>query len=168
MISTFGANNAVILTSARIYFSMGQRKVAPAILGRVHPTFHTPGAALAAQCVWAVVLIFTGTFDTLTDTLIFVGWIFYAAGAFGVIVLRRKEPAAPRPYKVPGYPWIPAAFVLFAVLFLALTLYNDITHYQEAVAHGKKGLISSALGLVLVLIGTPVYFLSRARNPGAR
>jgi APA family basic amino acid/polyamine antiporter len=161
MISTFGANNAVILTSARVYFSMGQRKVAPAILGRAHPRFHTPGAALAAQCVWAVVLIFSGTFDTLTNTLIFVGWIFYAAGAFGVFVLRRKEPNAVRPYKVPGYPFVPAAFVLFAILFLALTIYNDITNYQAAVAAGKKGLINSALGLALVVIGIPFYFFRK-------
>jgi len=111
-----------------------------------------------------VVLIFSGTFDTLTDTLIFVGWIFYAAGAFGVFVLRRKEPNALRPYKVPGYPWVPAAFVVFAAIFLALTIYNDITNYQAAVAQGKKGLINSALGLVLVLVGTPIYYLSRPRR----
>jgi APA family basic amino acid/polyamine antiporter len=164
MISTFGANNAVILTSARIYYSMGQRQVVPALLGRVHPRFHTPGAALAAQCLWAVVLIFTGTFNTLTDTLIFVGWISYAAGAFGVFVLRRKEPDAPRPYKVPGYPFVPAAFVLFAVVFLIMTIFNDIASYQEAVAKGKPALINSALGLALVAIGTPIYFLTRAKT----
>ncbi len=164
MISTFGANNAVILTSARIYYSMGRRHVVPALLGRVHPRFHTPGAALAAQCLWAVVLIFSGTFDTLTDTLIFVGWIFYAAGAFGVFVLRRKEPAAPRPYKVPGYPFVPAAFVVFAIVFLALTIYNDIGKYREAVAAGRPGVINCAFGLALVLVGTPIYFLARRKT----
>lgn len=163
MLSTFGANNAVILTSARVYFSMGQRRVVPPLLGRVHPRFHTPGAALAVQCLWAIVLIFSGTFDTLTDTLIFVGWIFYAAGAFGVFVLRRKEPSAPRPYKVPGYPFVPAAFVLFAAVFLALTIYNDIANYQAAVAAGKPALINCALGFALVLIGTPIYFFCRKR-----
>jgi APA family basic amino acid/polyamine antiporter len=135
----------------------------PARLGRAHPRFHTPGAALAVQCLWAVVLIFSGTFNTLTDTLIFVGWIFYAAGAFGVFVLRRKEPSAPRPYKVPGYPFVPAAFVLFAIVFLALTIYNDIAKYREAVAHGEHGLINCAFGLALVLVGTPIYFLCRTR-----
>jgi len=163
MLSTFGANNAVILTSARVYFSMGQRRVVPPLLGRVHPRFHTPGAALAVQCLWAVVLIFSGTFDTLTDTLIFVGWIFYAAGAFGVFVLRRKEPSAPRPYKVPGYPFVPAAFVLFAAVFLALTIYNDLANYRAAVAAGKPALINCALGLALVLVGTPIYFFCRRR-----
>jgi APA family basic amino acid/polyamine antiporter len=161
MLSTFGANNAVILTSARVYFSMGQRGVAPAMLGRVHPRFHTPGAALTAQCIWAAILIFSGTFDTLTNTLIFVGWIFYAAGAFGVFVLRRKDPLAPRPYKVPAYPFVPAAFVLFAVLFLALTIYNDVSNYRAAVAAGKPGLINCAMGLALIVAGVPVYFLAR-------
>jgi APA family basic amino acid/polyamine antiporter len=113
------------------------------------------------------VLIFSGTFDTLTDTLIFVGWIFYAAGAFGVFVLRRKEPSAPRPYKVPGYPFVPAAFVLFAAVFLALTIYNDIANYQAAVAAGKPALINCALGLALVLVGTPIYFLCRTRQESA-
>jgi APA family basic amino acid/polyamine antiporter len=164
MLSTFGANNAVILTSARVYFSMGQRRVVPSVLGRVHPRFHTPGAALAAQCLWAIVLIFSGTFDTLTDTLIFVAWIFYAAGAFGVFVLRRKEASAPRPYKVPGYPFVPAAFVLFAAVFLALTIYNDVASYHAAVATGKPALINCALGLALVLVGTPIYFLCRKRE----
>lgn len=164
MLSTFGANNAVILTSARVYFSMGQRRVVPSVLGRVHPRFHTPGAALAAQCLWAIVLIFSGTFDTLTDTLIFVAWIFYAAGAFGVFVLRRKEASAPRPYKVPGYPFVPAAFVLFAAVFLALTIYNDIANYHAAVVAGKPALIHCALGLTLVLAGTPIYILCRKRE----
>jgi APA family basic amino acid/polyamine antiporter len=100
----------------------------------------------------------------LTDTLIFVAWIFYAAGAFGVFVLRRKEASAPRPYKVPGYPFVPAAFVLFAAVFLALTIYNDVATYRAAVADGKPALINSALGLALVLVGTPIYFLCRNRR----
>ena len=78
--------------------------------------------------------ILRGTFDMLTDTLIFVAWIFYAAGAYGLIVLRKKEPSTPRPFKVPGYPFVPLGFVLFAVAFLVLTIYNDITAYRAAVA----------------------------------
>ena len=61
-----------------------------------------------------MLLLFSGTFDTLTDTLIFVSWVFYAVGAYGVFVLRRKQPDAPRPYKVPGYPLVPWIFILFA------------------------------------------------------
>ena len=161
MISTLGAVNAIILTSARIYFSMARRGVFPRALGSVHPVFRTPAASIVVQGVWAILLLFSGTFDTLTDTLIFVIWIFYAAGAAGVFVLRRKEPDAPRPYKVPGYPVVPALFVLFAVVYLGFTIYNDVSNYRAAVAAGKPAMINSAFGTVLVLIGTPIYFCYR-------
>jgi APA family basic amino acid/polyamine antiporter len=161
MTSTFGVTNAVILTSSRIYYSMALKSAFPAVVGRVNPRFHTPSAALWIQGVWAVVLVFSGTFDMLTDTLIFVAWIFYALGAYGIFVLRKKEPNTPRLFKVPGYPIVPAAFVIFAAAFLVMTIYNDITAYRAALAAGQHGLINSALGAALVLIGTPIYFLCR-------
>src|SRR5204863_3356545 len=122
MISTLGATNAIILASARVYFSMARRNVFPQVLGTVHPKFHTPAASLVVQGIWSVLLLFSGTFDTITDTLIFVSWVFYAAGAFGVFVLRRKEPDALRPYKVPGYPFVPIVFIFFSLLYLILTV----------------------------------------------
>jgi basic amino acid/polyamine antiporter, APA family len=164
MISTFGANNAVILTSARVYFSMARRRVFPEVLGRAHPQFRTPAAALVVQGLWSILLVFSGTFDMITDTLVFVAWMFYAAGAYGVFVLRRKMPDAPRPYRVPGYPWVPAAFVLFATVFVLLTLWNDVVSYRSAVAAGKHGLINSLFGILLVLLGTPIYFACRRRG----
>jgi len=166
MISTFGANNAVILTSARVYFSMARRNVFPAMLGRAHPRFHTPAASLVVQGLWSILLVFSGTFDMITDMLVFVAWIFYAAGAYGVFVLRRKMPDAPRPYKVPGYPWVPAIFVVFAAVFVALTLYNDISGFRAAAAAGKPALINSLFGIVLVLLGTPIYLAYRRRSNG--
>jgi APA family basic amino acid/polyamine antiporter len=111
MISNFGAANSNILSASRIYFYKKRRKDFTEILGVAHPRFHTPAASLLLQAAWSILLLFSGTFDTITDTLIFVSWIFYAAGAYGVFVLRRKEPDAPRPYKVPGYPYLPAVFV---------------------------------------------------------
>ena len=114
MVSTFGTVNATILATARLYFSMARMNYFPRALGNVHPRFHTPAASLVVQGIWSVLLLFSGTFDTLTDTLIFVSWAFYAVGAYGVFVLRRKQPDAPRPYKVPGYPIVPWIFVLFA------------------------------------------------------
>jgi len=144
---------------------MAQRNVFPRFIGRAHPRFHTPGAALIVQGLWSVLLLFSGTFDTLTDTLIFVSWVFYAAGAFGVFVLRRKEPAAPRPYKVPGYPWVPWIFVLFAILYLVFTIYNDLLGYHAAKAAGKPAMINSAFGAVLVFIGAPIYFFYRRKGP---
>ena len=165
MTSTFGVTNAVILTSSRIYYSMALRSTFPASLGRVHPRFRTPSAALLVQGIWAVALVFSGTFDMLTDTLVFVAWIFYALGAYGVIVLRKKEPNTPRTFKVPGYPVVPLLFVIFAAAFLIITVYNDVTAYAAAAQAGKPALINSAFGAVLVLIGTPIYFLCRKRQP---
>src|SRR5207244_2261599 len=88
-----------------------------------------------------------------------------AAGAYGVFVLRRKHPDTPRPYKVPGYPVVPWIFIIFAVLYLVFTIYNDIAGYQAAVAAGKHAIINSALGTVLVFVGTPIYFYYRSRTP---
>jgi APA family basic amino acid/polyamine antiporter len=164
MLSTFGAANAVILTSARVYFSMGERRMFPSMLGRAHPRFHTPAASLVAQGIWSVALLFSGTFDTLTDTLIFVSWFFYAANACAVVVLRRREPNAPRPFKVPWYPLVPVLFVLFGLLYLVLTLWNDITSYQKHVAAGEPAFMNCALGAALVLSGTPIYFLYRSKK----
>jgi APA family basic amino acid/polyamine antiporter len=167
MISTFGTANSIILASARVYFSMARLNVFPRRLGHVHPRFHTPAASLVVQGIWSALLLFSGTFDTLTDTLIFVSWAFYAVGAYGVFVLRRRQPDAPRPYKVPGYPLVPWLFILFALLYLVFTVYNDIAGYHVAVAAGQPALINSALGTVLVLIGAPIYFFYRARKPAA-
>lgn len=164
MISTFGATNSIILTSARIYYAMGQRGQFPTVLGRAHPRFHTPAAALLAHGAWAVLLLFSGTFDMLTDTLIFVGWFFYAANACAVIVLRRREPEAPRPFKVPGYPWVPAAFILFGLVYLGLTIWNDFVAYRQDVIAGRPALLKCVFGAVLVFAGTPVYFYYRLKN----
>lgn len=168
MLSTFGTANAVILASARVYFSMARQNVFPRLIGNVHPRFHTPAASLLIQGVWSILLLFSGTFDTLTDTLIFVSWIFYAAGAYGIFVLRKKMPDVARPYKVPGYPFIPWIFVIFAVIYLLFTVYNDITGYREALRQGKPALINSAFGAALVLIGTPIFFIFRRKKPVTR
>lgn len=162
MLSTFGAANAVILTSARVYYSMGQDGVAPAFLSGAHPRFRTPAASLVVQALWSILLVFSGTFDTLTDTLIFVSWFFYVANAWAVVLLRRREPLAPRPFRVPGYPWVPIVFICFGLVYLGLTLYTDVAAYQKAAASGEPGLLRSAFGLGLVVLGTPIYLYYRA------
>jgi APA family basic amino acid/polyamine antiporter len=164
MISTVGAANAIILASARVYFSMARHHVFPALVGVAHPRFLTPAASLMAQGVWGVLLLFSGTFDTLTDTLIFVSWVFYAAGAYGVFVLRRRQPQTARPYRVPGYPFVPALFVIFAALYLVFTVGNDVAAYRAAVESGKPAIINSAFGTFLVLLGAPIYFYYRRKT----
>ena len=164
MLSTFGAANAVILTSARVYFSMGEKGMFPALFGHAHPRFHTPSASLVAQAVWSILLLFSGTFDTLTDTLIFVAWFFYAANASAVIILRKREPNAPRPFRVPAYPFVPLAFISFGIIYLTLTLWNDISAYRKAIETGQPALMNCALGAALVFAGTPIYLYYRRKK----
>jgi APA family basic amino acid/polyamine antiporter len=164
MLSTFGAANAVILTSARVYFSMSQDRIAPGFLARVHPRFHTPSASLLVQAGWSILLLFSGTFDTLTDTLIFVSWFFYVANAAAVIRLRKLEPATPRPFRTPLYPAVPILFICFGVVYLLLTLYNDVVLYQKNTAAGEPAMLTSVFGLGLVLVGTPVYLYFRLKQ----
>lgn len=141
----------------------------PRVIGQTHPRFRTPAASLVAQAAWSIALLFSGTFDTLTDTLIFVSWFFYAANAWAVVVLRRREPDAPRPFKVPGYPYVPVLFVAFGLIYLVLTLGNDVAAYRKAVAAGQPALLNSALGTALVLGGTPIYFFYRwKKSQGSR
>lgn len=161
MVSTFGTANGTILASARVYFAMSKRGRFFHPMGSVHPGFRTPGNALVVQAVWASLLVMSGTFDTLTDMLIFVSWVFYAIGAYGVFVLRKKLPHVPRPYKVWGYPWVPAIFVVFATVFVVVTLYNDVL----AFANGDVPMINSVFGLLLVATGIPLYFLFKRRYP---
>jgi APA family basic amino acid/polyamine antiporter len=153
MISTFGAVNSIAMTSARVYFAMARERLFFPRLGRVHPRYRTPSTALAVQGVWASILVFSGTFDQLTDMLIFVSWIFYALAAASVFALRKRMADAPRPYKVWGYPLTPILFVLFASVYIVFTLYSDIMNFQA----GKAPIINSLMGLVWVAIGIPGY-----------
>jgi APA family basic amino acid/polyamine antiporter len=164
MISTFGTTNSIILATARVFFSMARRNVFPAFLGVAHPRFHTPAASLIVQGIWSALLLYSGTFDTLSDTLIFVSWVFYAVGAYGVFVMRRKMPDTPRPYRVPGYPWVPCIFIVFATVYLFFTVYNDVVSYNAAKAAGQPAIINSVFGIALVLIGTPIYLFYHRRN----
>ena len=153
ILSTFGSTNGSILASSRVSFAMARDGLFFPALGRVHPRFATPATALLAQGLWACALVFSGSFDQLTDMLIFVSWIFYAAGAAGVFVLRRKLPDQPRPYRVWGYPVVPAVFVAFASAYVVVTL--------------LKNPRDTAFGLLLVALGLPLYWVfSRRREVG--
>jgi APA family basic amino acid/polyamine antiporter len=153
MISTFGAVNGTTMMSARVYFAMAREKLFFRRLGEVHPRFHTPGNSLLVQGTWASMLVLSGTFDQLTDMLIFVSWIFYALAAVSVFTLRKRMPDAPRPYRVWGYPATTIIFVAFASMYVLFTLYTDILNYRN----GSSPLINSLMGLVWVAIGIPGY-----------
>lgn len=160
IISTFGTTNGNILATARVTFAMAREKQFFSWAGRVHPEHQTPGNALWLQGIWTVLLIFSGSFDMLTDMLIFVSWMFYGLSAIGVFILRRRMPGAPRPYRVWGYPWVPGIFVLFTLFFLVMTLYHDVSLYIT----GQSRLIHSLTGLALTLTGVPFYWYFKKRQ----
>jgi len=144
IISTFGALNGSILSTARVQFAMARDKMFFTPLGKIHPKCGTPHVSLVIQGLWSCVLVMSGSFDTITDYVIFAAWLFYMLGAFGVYVLRKKMPDVHRPYKVWGYPYTPAIFVIFSFLFLLNSLISDSE--------------DAAMGTILILIGLPIYF----------
>ena len=160
ILSTFGSTNGNILATARVSFAMAREQRFFRFAGRVHPRFHTPGNALLLHACWTSVLVVSGSFDILTDMLIFVSWLFYGMSVAGLFILRRKLPHVHRPYKVPGYPVLPLAFCAFTTMFLVITLYNDISNY----AAGKTPVINAAIGLVLTLIGVPFYWYFKRKQ----
>ncbi len=150
IISTFGALNGSILATARVPFAMSKSKLFFDSLGKVHPRFGTPYVSLVVQGIWSCILVLSGTFDTITDYVMFASWLFYLLGAYGIFVMRKKIPDAKRPYKVWGYPYTPIIFILFASYYLITTLISDTEN--------------AMLGLILVLSGLPFYFYSRYRS----
>jgi len=109
---------------------------------------------------WASVLVISGSFDMLTDMLIFISWLFYGMSALGVFVLRKKMPLTERPYRVWGYPFVPTMFVAFTLFFLVMTLYTDIANYVT----GKTVFINSLMGIFLTCLGIPLYWYFKRRN----
>jgi APA family basic amino acid/polyamine antiporter len=150
IISTFGALNGNILSTARVCFAMSRNNMFIKSLDKIHPRYATPHTSLVAQGLWSCLLVLSGTFDTITDYVMFASWLFYMLGAYGVIVLRKKMPDVPRPYKAWGYPYTPMIFVIFSFLFLVNTLVSD---YENA-----------AMGLLLILLGLPFYYWRIAKN----
>ena len=151
-ISAMGALNGSILTSSRIPYAMATENMMPKFLAAVHPRTHVPVRSVLIQGGWAAVLALSGTFDQLTDYVVFAGWVFYALAAISLIIFRFRMPVAPRGYWVPAYPWLPLAFAGLAVALLINTL---MTAPRE-----------SLTGLLFIASGVPVFFLMRRRGKG--
>ncbi|HET6400291.1 MAG TPA: amino acid permease, partial [Candidatus Kapabacteria bacterium] len=154
MLSAFDTTNSTVLTNARVYYAMARNGLFNRGSAKVHEKFQTPYIALILQGAWSIVLLVTGSFDLITSMYVFVNWVLYVLMAIAIFVLRKRSPDAERPFKVPGYPWVPAIFVIFASAFLIITLVTDIQAYQA----GTQPLIKSATGIALVLTGLPFYY----------
>jgi APA family basic amino acid/polyamine antiporter len=111
---------------------------------------NVPAAALVAQAVWTTLLCLTGTYNQLLDYVIFAALVFYALTTVGLFVLRAKRPDAERPYRAVGYPVLPALYILLSSGIAVILLIADKTRTQ------------AISGLVLVLVGIPIYYLWRS------
>lgn len=154
VVSAFGALNGSILSSARVPFAMARDGLFFPRIADLSLRTRVPVWAIAIQAVWSSVLAVSGTYDQLTDSLLFASWIFYGLVTSAVFVLRRKMPEAPRPYRTFGYPGVPAVFVLVSAWLVANTLIE------------KR--VESVTGLVLILGGLPLFYWFRASTRRAR
>jgi basic amino acid/polyamine antiporter, APA family len=150
MISTFGCTNGLILSGARVYYAMARDKLFFRRAAALDARTHAPVFSLALQCVWAVLLTLTGSYSDLLDYVIFAVLLFYMLTIAGLFVLRRTRPGLDRPYRAIGYPVLPALYIGAAGLIeILLLLYKPNYTWP---------------GLIIVLLGLPVYFLWRARS----
>lgn len=144
LLTTLGCTNATILMPPRVYQAMAQDGLFFKSAADIDPTYNTPNNALWLQGIWSSLLVLSGSFDQLTDMLIFAAFFFYGATAFGVFILRVREPNAERPYRVWGYPIVPALFVVYCMALIIITCINSP---REA-----------GIGLGLMMTGVPFYF----------
>jgi APA family basic amino acid/polyamine antiporter len=158
ILSTLGAINGVILAGPRVYLAMAQDGLLFRWAGAVHPAYRTPHRAIALQAVWSCVLVATGSYRALFTRVVYTEWIFFGLLAAGLFVLRRRPGYAP-PYRMWGYPVLPALFVVST----AAIVVNQVAAQP----------VESVTGLLFVLLGLPVYYIwarkptTIQRSPGA-
>jgi len=144
MISTLGCNAAGIIPISRVCFAMSSDGLFLKVAAAVHPRFRTPHVAVVLTCVWSAFLTITGTYEQLYTYVVFTALLFNVAGGMAVFKLRKTQPDRPRPYRVWGYPFVPAVFVLSTGVLVLSTL---IERPME-----------SLLGLGFVALGLPAYW----------
>ncbi len=145
LISITGGANGSIMLGPRVFYQMGADGYFFRWTGRVHPKFRTPANAVVVQGVWAAVLVMGFDFEKLLNYFIFTTWLFFVLSTVALFVFRKRLPDKPRPYSTPGYPWVPLAFILVAVVMLGNSLIQKP--------------LESGLGLVFAALGVPVYHL---------
>jgi APA family basic amino acid/polyamine antiporter len=142
-ISALSAMNGSMLTGARVPYAVAKDGLAPEALARLSEVARVPAIAVLVQGALACVLALSGSFDQLTDAVVFASWLFYALNAGSVLLLRRRQPDRARPFRVPGFPVVPIVFVTLAVLLIVNTIWTTPK--------------PSALGLVMTALGGVVY-----------
>ncbi|MGN6604496.1 MAG: APC family permease [Ginsengibacter sp.] len=147
LLSSFGALNIIILFYSRVYYRMAQEKVFFPAAAKVHPRFRTPYNALWYSMIWSCLLTLSGTYDILTNMVIFTGFAFYMLAAVALFILKRRKVINE---KVPGFPWAPALFIVFTAIFLIGIL----------ISYSRQSLT----GTGLLLTGIPVYYYFKIKN----
>ena len=150
LVSTFGCANGMLLAGARVYYAMSRDGLFFRAAGRLSPKSHTPVISLWVQWGWTCLLCLSGSFGQLLDYVIFAVLIFYILTIAALFVLRRTRPDAERPYRAIGYPVLPALYIVMAA-FICVVLLRYKPQYTWP-------------GLLIVLLGLPVYFVWRSRN----
>jgi APA family basic amino acid/polyamine antiporter len=148
MISTFGCNNGLILAGSRLFYAMSKDGLFFNKAGSLNKN-SVPGVALWIQCIWSSILCLSGKYSDLLVYSTFASLLFYILTIGGLFILRKREPNAERPYKAFGYPFIPGLYIL-----LALGICVDLLIYDSK---------NAGIGLILVLIGVPVYFFIKRK-----
>jgi len=151
LISTFGCCNGLILAGARVYYAMAKDGLFFKSVGTVNPKYKTPAVSLVVQGIWTCLLCLSGTYGQLLDYIIFAVLVFYILTIAGLFVLRYKRPDAERPYRAIGYPVLPAIYIVMA-LFIDVVLLRYKPQYTWP-------------GLIIVLLGIPVYLIWSMRRP---
>ena len=147
IVSTFGCNNGLILSGARVYYAMARDGLFFSKTGTLDARHRTPVVALVLQAVWTCVLCLSGTYSQLLDYVIFAAVLFYMLTVVGLFILRVKRPDADRPVRAPGYPWLPGAYLLLTGA-ICVNLLAEKPQYTWP-------------GLIIVALGVPVYLLWR-------
>ena len=145
LVSTFGCINGLALAGARVYYAMSRDRLFFKSVGNLHPKYKTPAVALAAQAIWTCVLCVSGSYGQLLEYTIFAQLLFYILTIGSLFVLRRTRPHAERPYKAIGYPVLPVVYIAMAA-WICVVLLRYKPQYTWP-------------GLIIVLLGVPVYFL---------
>jgi APA family basic amino acid/polyamine antiporter len=152
MVSTFGCCNGMIMSGARVYFTMARDNLFFRRAGTLDSVHRTPVFALVIQCIWTILLTLSGQYNDLLDYVIFAVLLFYILTIGGLFRLRRTRPDMDRPYRAVGYPVLPALYMLVAGLIEVLLLINKPQF--------------TVRGLILVVLGVPVYFMWRSKSKG--
>lgn len=145
------------LSGARVPFAAARDRLFPSALAKIHPRFHTPWASLVLQAaISSLLLLAVGRYQALFSLAIISEWLFYSLTTASVFVFRAREPETPRPYRVTGYPVVPALFIAAAVLLIAFSFFDQP--------------LNSACGAGVILLGIPIHWMYQRRvraRPGA-